>query len=448
MKRILAILLSLLTVTVLFCSCGGKGKITVKDGEGKTIATLTYFSDSAGLEKAGGKKWFVNACLKEAAKAIAEEKKLSIEQSQDYLAENYCVLQTEFDEDCYSAIEAAFNKNILDSVEYACALTNAEGAVKAIFNNTSKSVDNTEELKNPYSSIKPLSVYAPALEAKIINWSSVFKDSEYKKIRNENGKLYSWPINATNTYENKDVTVEYGLKKSLNTVAVKCLAELGVNNSLAFLGSKLGIDVTKEAAKAQTYGQDEVIGNIALGYLATGVSVLDMAGYYGIFLNDGNYTKPYFVKNISDSSGEVIYTKKAQKTQIISGETAYIMNNLLRRVVTPEATGADAAVEGLEVAGKTGTGNENDGNWFVGFSPNYCCAVWHGAQSNTNSSDEIFSEIFSNIKQKNTRFKTYAGVKQAAYCAVSGKLLSSGCTKMEIGLFTEDNMPDRCDLHG
>ncbi|MBR6902677.1 MAG: hypothetical protein IKN39_02160 [Clostridia bacterium] len=440
MKKVTAVILAVVLMALTLSSCKGKSGVLVLDGEGNTLAQISSFSKTDN-------DTFINAVLSEAVNAVADKQGLSRDKAQRFLVKNGCTIKTDFNKNAFEFIKEAYTKNLEDSVEYACVLTDTSGAVLAVYNNSPDSADNVTLLKNPYSTIKPLSVYSLALEEKIINWSSVFEDSEYKKIKGEDGNMYSWPANATNTYKNEDVTVEYAIKNSLNTVAVKCLSKLGVKKSLGFLATKLRIDVSQESVKAQAYGEEEIIGNIALGYLSSGVSLLDMAGYYQIFVNDGAYTPAHFVKEITDNSGKEIYKYSAEKTQVISGETANIMNNMLRQVVSPGATGHKAAVKNLEIAGKTGTGNDYEGNWFIGASPDYICAVWHGRYMQENIAPQIFSGIFSKLKHENTRFKSYQGIKKAGYCAESGKLLSAGCTKMETGFYTPDNMPEKCDIH-
>lgn len=445
-KKASVIILAFITA-LMFSSCGGAGKASVTENESNLLIKDGSFPFNTKAESDSAEDLFVNLSISEAVTAFAETQNCTEEQARDILSKKDCVIHTAFDRECFNAVQDACRFTLRHTTEFACVLTDINGAVLAIGNSSSETGENITYHRKPHSTIKPLGVYAPALEEKIINWSSVFEDSEYKKIRGSDGNPYGWPANATKTYLNKDVTVEYALKNSLNTVAVKCISKLGVQKSIAFLSTKFGIDLSVESTKAQAYGEEEVIGNIALGAFISGVSPLDMVGYYQIFVNDGSFTPAHFVLSITDGEGKEIYKCSTEKKQVISGQTANIMNNMLRRVVTPDGTGKEAAVAGLDVAGKTGTGDNNSDNWFIGLSPDYLCAVWHGKHEEKNISPKVFSSIFSNINHKNKRFKNYSGIKQAAYCAESGKLVSDGCEKMETGFYTADNMPEKCDVH-
>lgn len=445
-KKIAAILLSLTVAVLVLSSCKASGGITVVGADGQAVFETDTFSPDKWKKESGDKYCYIKSAIEEAVNAVMENNGVSEKSAQSFLIKNNCRIVTAFDNACQSAAKDSFLKNLEDSVEFAVVLTDTSGAVMATYSNSSSGCDNTTEAKNPYSTIKPLSVYAPALEAKVINWSSMFEDSEYKKITGQDGGIYSWPVNATNRYENKDVSVGYGVKQSLNTVAVKCLSRFGVKKSISFLRSNFGINLDDESRKAEIYGDEEILGNIAMGYLSRGVSVVDMAGYYSIFVNGGEYVRPYFVSSITDASGNELLNRQADKKQVISRVTANIMNRMLREVVSVGGTGEKAAVDGVEICGKTGTGNNNEGNWFVGFSPNYICAVWHGSQMRDNTAPQVFSGLFSSIPQKISRFPKYTDISQMAYCAQSGKLLSEKCKKIEAGYFSPDNMPGICDI--
>lgn len=446
-KRFTVVVLCLVFVLFSLSACKVNGKITVVDKAGKTVFEAESFSYDDWKKKAGDRFSFVKSAAAEAVSDIAQKNGVDEKSAQNFLLENNCRIETSFDSDCFKAAKAAYSKVLEDSVEFCLVLTNKSGSVLATYNNSPSGTDNPTDLKNPYSTIKPLSVYAPALEAVVINWATMFEDSEYKKIKGQDGKFYSWPANATNRYEGKDVTVAYGVKQSLNTVAVKCLKKLGVKNSISFLRSNFGINLEEESRKAEIYGEEEILGNIAMGYLSNGVTAVDIAGFYSVFENDGEYIKPHFVSRIVDEGGKTVFSTEQNSKKIIEADTAYIMNRMLADVVSPGGTGEKAAVKGLEICGKTGTGNGNEGNWFVGFSPNYLCAVWHGPQMGENKAPQVFSSLFSAIPQNNTRFIRREDIRQAAYCAESGKLLSEGCRNIEVGYFTSDNIPEKCDVH-
>lgn len=310
-----------------------------------------------------------------------------------------------------------------------------------------KSEGNLSVQKNPpYSTIKPIAVYAPALENKKINWSTLTADSPYKKITDNNGNLRDWPANATNTYSKNPVTIYEAIRQSLNTVAVKTLKDYGVSDSIDFLKENFKFDLKTEAYKANVFGEEESLGSVALGYTVEGASTVDMAGYYQIFANGGNYTEPKTIKKIVDDAGRIIYECKPESKRIISEETSHIMNELLKGVITVGGTGEKANCSETAVAGKTGTGDANSGNWFVGITPQYSCAVWHSV-SDSNYASEIFSNIIKNSVITIKDFRTSPNVVKKIYCKESGKLMTVNCRNVELGYYTADNIPSICDVH-
>lgn len=392
---------------------------------------------------------YIDIVINEATEIIADIEHCDEKQAKRLLFNSEYCIYTYFDEDINNAISETY-KTISQDLNMGCAVTNLNGNLIAAYSglyNSNEFINYALHKTPPYSSFKPLAVYAPAIERKIINWSSLFEDSPYKKIQDSSGSLMDWPSNYTDTYSNKEVTPYTAIKESLNTVAVKCLSKLGVNNSIDFLIEKLSVNLEFEQYKSTIYGQEEVIGNIALGYLQYGVSPIDMAGYYQIFANGGNYIKPQTVLKICDSSGKAVYSRDVQGSQVISSDTSCIMNKLLQGVVTPGGTGAKAYCGDIPVAGKTGTGDENKGNWFVGVTPEYSCAVWHSNTGQGNFAAKMFSEIITNIKSNNKSFMTAENVKQKIYCLDSGMLLSDKCKKFELGYYADGNIPDICNKH-
>ena len=294
-------------------------------------------------------------------------------------------------------------------------------------------------------------MYTPAVEKGVANWSTVYKDSPYKQIKNNDGEMLDWPANASGTYSQQNTTVYDALRTSLNTVAVKCLEDVGVAESVTFLQTQLGIPLKQEQQVIDKYGAEEVIGNVALGYLETGITPVEMAGYYQMFANGGFYTSPQAVSKITAQDGTQVYVRKPEQKQVISAATADVMNKLLQGVVDQGGTGSKARCREVEVAGKTGTGDEYADNWFVGITPGYSVAVWHG-QSDSNHAAEMFSGVVSDLYTKqpnaNRKFITHQNLKQVIYCTVSGKAISKNCTVIDMGYFASKNTPQICDQCG
>ena len=340
-----------------------------------------------------------------------------------------------------------YKESRLKNVPFAAVITSTDGKILCAFSGGGEDENYAITHTQPYSAFKPLSVYSPAIEKGTINWASTFTDSPVKQTMNEYGEYEDWPVNGNGKYTNAETSIRDCIKLSLNTTAIRCLSETGVSYCMDFLSEKFGIDVSAERQQAALNGDEEVLHSIGLGYLQGGVSPVDMAGYYQIFATGGNYIKPYSVLEIGDSEGNIIYTAAPSAKALISESTAFIMNELLRSPLEIGGTAADAHIEGIRLGGKTGTGTDYAGNWFVCFSPEYCISVWHGKYIE-NYCTEIFSELSQHISFDSE--KAYPECKTAemkVYCKESGGGFTMNCPTMSNGYFATDAVPDRCTLH-
>jgi penicillin-binding protein 1A len=115
---------------------------------------------------------------------------------------------------------------------------------------------------------------------------------------------------------------------------------------------------------------------------AAEVPVFDMVAAYNTFPSHGTYITPQYVYKITDNDGRVIDEFTNQKRDAISEQTAYLMVNLMRGVVNEGTGNRLRSVYGLrgEIAGKTGTTNDNSDGWFIGYTPNITAGVWVGGE--------------------------------------------------------------------
>ncbi len=447
MKRTISALLSALMIASCLWGCSkpqDEGSITVYDNDGNVIA-------EGSREKIQKSEYFayLERVISEAAKIVCDIEEYDESEGEKMLFKGEYKIYTAFDKNAFESIEKAYGE-YEGCFSFGCAITNWEGVLIAAYSKSAKGEDSINysiEKTSPFSSFKPLSVYAPAIEQGIINWSSTFEDSPYKQLETAGGVMEDWPQNATNTYSYEDTVIYDALKVSLNTVAVKTLHELGVENSMNFLKESFDLTLSYEENKMKDLGEEEVIGNVALGYLYEGVSPVDMAGYYTIFSNGGTYSAPRAVLEIKDSLGESIYKDSTEPKQVISPETSYIMNQLLSGVVSLEGTGEAAYVDGVSLVGKTGTGTDYSGNWFVGVTPEYSCALWHSAFGEKNCSPDMFSKIVGGLEIGPKTFIRTEEIQKLVYCKESGKLLSDKCRSVDLGYYGPDNIPEQCDIH-
>ena len=438
-----------IAIAIAFSLCAradSNAKLSVLDSTGKIIAEFNSLSKFEKEEKNA----YVQIAVDEAVKIITEKENLSEKSAKKQLFKGGYTIYTA----CDSVVNSALNEscdNLDQKINIGSAITDLNGNLIAAYSTNSKDALNfSTNPTDPCSAFKPLSVYTPAIENGVINWSSRYEDSPYKQVKEENGSYRDWPKNASGVYTKKYAYPFQAVKESINTVAVKCLNDVGVNQSIQFLETKLGISLADEKYTASVYGEDEVIGNIALGSLSQGVSPVDMAGYYQMFANGGFYSAPKAVLKIADIDSNIIYTREKTTTQVIKTDTSELMNRMLREVVAPGGTGENIDCADIEVAGKTGTDESGGNNWFVGITPQYSCSVWHSLNTK-NTAPEIFSNIVNNIYKNNPsavkRFTYKSGLSTVAYCTETGKMAKAGCTLIRLGYFTRNNVPSLCDRH-
>ena len=300
----------------------------------------------------------------------------------------------------------------------------------------------TQAKRQPGSTIKPLSIYGPAVEQKLINYSTIVTDEPIQNYNN--GK--PGPNNFDNRYRG-DVTVQYAVEISLNATAAQISKRLSPAYSFNFLQDKLGFtSLTPE---------DSNLSAMAVGGMNKGLTVRELVGGFQIFANGGIYNKPYTFYKITDHEGNVIIDNTQQQgSQAISSTTSSILHRLLNTVITgAEGSGRRAAISGWEVFGKTGTTNDQKDSWFVGGTPYAIAGIWTGYErpkvmTNTTYAISIWRAIMAEYLQNKEplKFSYDSSVTSAKYCKETGKLAKEGvCTQTAVGWYSPDNMPDICD---
>ena len=316
------------------------------------------------------------------------------------------------------------------------------------------------------SSIKPLTVYAPAIDTKIATAATVIEDSP---LPLETGKKYSTngvPYNPSN-YDSEGfmgyLNLRRALAYSVNLVAVKLEDKLGLEKGAEY-AEKFGIKINdndKHSIAALSLGELSI--NTQSNSLS-GVNPLYMSAAYGTFGNNGNYTAPVLYTKVVDKTGKTILEAKTTTHNVLSPQSAYIMYDMLKGPVTmPGGTATNAKFSFMPVAGKTGTSDKKKNFWFCGLTPYYSGAVWIGDDYPT-SHYNIFSSTASGLwakimaeANKNLPVKDIempSDIIRMNVCMDSGKLTGESCTKDPRGdrsyteMFIQGTVPtDYCDIH-
>lgn len=289
----------------------------------------------------------------------------------------------------------------------------------------------TNAYRQPGSSIKPLTVYSPALEQGKMPFT-VLDDSPISY--NTSSGVWS-PQNYDNKYKGL-ITMRTAVQFSINSFAVQLLDLVGTRKSFDF-GSSLGLSLVDSPGS-----NDLNLASLALGGLTKGATPLQMAAGYSCFGNSGIYNQAHFINKIIDNNGLVIFEYKPQPKRVMTEQTAWLMNNMLQTVVS-SGTGTNAKVPNVPTAGKTGTSEYLTDVWFCGLTPVYSGAVWMGYDDQKNKMQNVFGGGFPALMFKAMMQKAHQGIKagdwsmpsdivQVSVCSKSGKLPSASCPQDQI----------------
>lgn len=212
--------------------------------------------------------------------------------------------------------------------------------------------------RQPGSAFKPI-IYSAALEAGKTVVSTLY-DSPVEFDRDET-ELWK-PRNYDGTFLGPIPLLE-ALAKSRNLATVRLLNEIGIDPALR-MARKLGIESPIER-------------NLSIALGSSGVTELELCTAFATFANGGLRPTPYFIREVRDAAGAVLERASVRSEPVLSPDTAYLMVRLLQEVVQ-SGTGQGARGLARNLAGKTGTTNENTDAWFIGFSPDLVAGVWVG----------------------------------------------------------------------
>ena len=293
-----------------------------------------------------------------------------------------------------------------------------------------------------------MSVYAPALDDGTINGASAIDDYPVMVL---NGSAY--PKNSNGRYMGL-TPLHTAIARSTNTCAVRVVQEYGTGRSYDFMTSKLGFTTL-------TFQDSQQVGNMGLGGLDRGVTTEEMAAAFGAFTNQGVYTAPRTFIRVEDPDGNVVLENETESSVAMKDTTAALMNSLLQEVVNG-GTGYEGRISGMHVAGKTGTTNNDQDRYFVGYTPYYSCAVWVGYVHNQrivasgNPAASMWQKVMSRVHEglEDKDFFSCSGLTYVSVCADSGLLATENCamdcrgSRVYSALVAADNAPSAsCNLH-
>lgn len=451
---------------------GGLSIYTTQDPDIQAICDEVYGNEENYPENT---KWYLNYALT-IKKANGEKENHSTEMYKAYYKQqipSFNLLYSTKD-DAYAAIEA-YKSAVMeegDEVEgeritltpqpqvsitvedqstgYVVAMVGGRGTKEA--SRTLNRATNTT--RQPGSTFKVLSTYAPALDSAGLTLADVQNDAPYNYSGGRPVKNW-WGSNYRGL-----LSLRYGIAQSANIVAVKTLTQISPQLGFDYLqdfGFTTLVDkrVESNGAVVSDIGQP-----LALGGITDGVTNMELNAAYAAIANKGNYIKPKLYTKIVDHDGNVLIDNtNPESTQVIKESTAWLLTSAMVDVVT-SGTGGSVNFGNMAIAGKTGTTSDYKDVWFSGFTPYYTATTWTGYDNNVSMSSSqekslskkmwraVMSRIHENLEYQS--FPMASGIVTATVCSKSGKLpiagVCDGCTKTEY--FAEGTVPtEYCDVH-
>ena len=312
----------------------------------------------------------------------------------------------------------------------------------------------TDSVRQPGSTFKVLSTYAPALDSAGLTLATVQNDAPFcyadgRPVRNWYGESYRGLC-----------SLRQGIAQSLNIVTVKTLTQISPQLGYDYL-LNFGFTTLEEHKEVNGEIYSDIQQSLALGGITNGVTNEELNAAYACIANGGTYIKPKLYTKVVDLDGNIILDNtQPQAKQVIKETTSFLLTSAMVDVVTV-GTGAAVNFGGMAIAGKTGTTSDYNDVWFAGYTPYYTATTWAGYDNRydnaklTGSEKDLAKKLWraamSEIHEElpNEGFPTPSGIVTATVCARSGKLPIEGvCSELRTEYFAEGTVPTTsCDVH-
>ncbi|WP_281887879.1 transglycosylase domain-containing protein [Paenibacillus sp. YYML68] len=316
----------------------------------------------------------------------------------------------------------------------------------------------TQAFRQPGSTMKPIAAFLPALEKGAIQPASVIDDVPL--LLKDGTKVgYHIPENWDDGYHGL-VTARHALNQSYNIPAIKLFTEtVGIKEAWLFANS-VGI---KSVTEADYVAQTGVIGGLKYG-----VTVKELTNAYATIGNKGVYNEAYLISKITDSNGNVVYEHQLKPKTAFSEETAYLMTDMMRTVIT-SGTATDLMTKykhygKIPIVGKTGSTQDDADAWFMGYTPDVTLGVWAGYElqihklskntGGTNRAKNVWAMALNAAIEKHPElfptkgFTKPANIVEMTVSSLSGKLPSESITaagKLTTDIFNKKYIPTEED---
>lgn len=304
-----------------------------------------------------------------------------------------------------NSLREALENNLIDDIDSAGIVIDAKNhGVTAYYGKSNFKILDTK--RQPASCLKPLLVYAPALNEGVISPSTQILDEQIKIGNYE-------PSNVNKRFSGY-MSVTDAVKNSVNIPSIKVLSYIGIDTGKQY-ASKLGIDFDE---KDDSYA-------LALGGMTYGVNLKDLATAYTVFPNNGEFDNSTFVEYITDKNNKLVYIHKPKNKMVLREDSSYLMTKILQETSKTGTAKKLGEIQNTEIASKTGTvGKRNaSGNtdaYNISYTPTECIGVWFGSLSNTpmhiaggNQPTEVAKQYISKQVYDKTIFDVPSSVTEA-----------------------------------
>ena len=472
--------------------------ITEEERDAAIAAPLNLNRDTGTSREIETYTWYEDQVITEVMDAMVAELGISREAASVMLYRGGLKIITCFDPDVQAYVDAVYtdrstleisgkpavdleSKRGQDIQSAITIVDNATGHVVALSGGIGEKTGSrgwnraTDTVRPPGSSIKPISVYAPALDMGLLGINTVYDDVPLEAhIEEEDAEtpigegekepeIDTWPDNSYGY--NKGLTTVYeAVEDSVNTISLRILQDLVTPQlSYQYLTETFGLKTL--VAYKEVNGvvfSDIDRAPLSKGGLNEGVSTDEMAAAYGVFANNGIYREPTTFLQVLDSDGHVLLNNDTSGKVVLKESTVYYINALLENVVSPYGTGKSAQLEGMTVAGKTGTTSSNNDKWFVGYTPYYTAAVWVGydemerIQSSSYLAADMWKQVMGPLHEglEDIGFLVPEDLVEQKYCKDSGMIATEWCAadprggRITTGTFVNGDQPTQyCTVH-
>lgn len=292
----------------------------------------------------------------------------------------------------------------------------------------------TQMTRQPGSTMKTIAAYLPAIESGLVQPGSIIDDAPM--VFKDGQKGFHIPMNSNKKFYGL-VTAREALNRSLNLPALKVFNQTVTIPEAWKFTRKLGITTLQP--------EDEGAQTGVIGGLSIGVTVEELTNAYGAIANKGIFNDAYMISKITDGEGKVVYEHKSKPLRVFSEQTAFLMTDMLRTVISDGSGTAHAITSQFKkygeipIVGKTGSTQSYGDVWFMGYTPDLTLGVWAGyeKQAHTLSKNgrtrarSIWTTIMNEVTEERPelfptkKFEMPSGIVKATVSSVSGKLPSA-----------------------